>query len=382
MGRPGSESKKTGAVRRAVLVVYAGFTLALVPSATAIDSSELRAGTAASASDSDSPKEGPEAEAKENTQAKPDLLSRLKLSGYLHAQYVHDESSVDELTGTGTRNRDQFSIRRGRIKFTYQVLPTARLVIQPDFTTSGVTLKDGYVELTEPWTSWKNSLIAGQFNWPFGFEIGYSSSSREMPERSRVVRALFPGERDRGVQFMGRGFDSRFVYQIALVNGTGTTQSTDFNRRKDFVGRVGGTFGPLTLGMSGYDGTDLVPTVGTPQGVELDKERTGVDFQWNTPLPGLGIRGEYIRGAERGADVDGWYAYAIQRVGKRHQFAIRADEYDSNTSLANNAIFTIGGSYIFHWDANAKIHLAWEHPRLERNDPEDDVVTVRLQYAF
>lgn len=313
---------------------------------------------------------------------KVDLLSRLKFSGYLHAQYVHDESSADELTGTGTRNRDQFSVRRGRLKLTYQVLPTARLVIAPDFSSSGVTLKDAYAELTEPWTSWKNSLIAGQFNWPFGFEIGYSSSNREMPERSRVVRALFPGERDRGVQLMGRGFDSRFVYQVAVVNGTGTTQSTDLNKRKDFVGRVGGTFGPLNVGLSGYDGSDLVPTATAPQGVELDKERTGVDFQWTTPLPGLGIRGEYIRGAERGADVDGWYAYAIQRVGKRHQFAIRADEYDPNTSLASNAVFTIGGAYIFHWDANAKIHLAYEHPKLARNDPDDDVVTVRLQYAF
>ncbi len=332
------------------------------------------------ASEDERPAEDRETEA---LKKKVDLISRMKLSGYIQAQYVHDESSVDELTGGGTtRNRDQFSIRRGRIKFTYQVLPTARLVLQPDFATSGVTLKDGYVELTEPWTSWKNSLIAGQFNWPFGFEIGYSSSNREMPERSRVVRTLFPGERDRGVQLAGRGFDSRFVYQIAVVNGTGTTQSTDSNKRKDLVGRIGGTFGPLTVGVSGYDGSDLVPTATEPQGVELDKKRTGFDFQWTTPLPGLGIRGEYIRGAERGADVDGWYAYAIQRVGKRHQFALRADEYDPNTSLDDNAIFTIGGAYIFHWDANSKIHLAYEHPMHERSDPDDDVVTVRFQYAF
>lgn len=330
------------------------------------------------------PEKQPPTEGSETSELKRrvDLLNLLKISGYLHAQYVHDESSADELTGTGTRNRDQFSVRRGRLKLTYQVLPTARLVLAPDFTSSGVTLKDGYVELTEPWTSWKNSLIAGQFNWPFGFEVGYSSSSREMPERSRVVRTLFPGERDRGVQLMGRGFDSRFVYQVAVVNGTGTTQSTDLNKRKDFVGRIGGTFGPLVVGLSGYEGSDLVPTATAPQGVELDKERTGVDFQWTTPLPGLGMRGEYIRGAERGADVDGWYAYAIQRVGKRHQFAVRADEYDPNTSLASNAIFTLGGSWIFHWDANSKIHLAYEHPKHQGSDPHDDVVTVRFQYAF
>jgi hypothetical protein len=314
-------------------------------------------------------------------------LNRMKLSGYIQAQYVHDESSEDTLTSpTATRNRDQFSVRRARIKFTYQFAQTSRFVLQPDITSSGVSLKDGYLELTEPWTLWRNTLTAGQFNWPFGFEIAYSSSSREMPERSRVVRTLFPGERDRGVMLSGRGFAERFIYQVAIVNGTGTTQSFDFNKRKDFVGRVGGTFGPLDLGVSAYRGRDLVATASRPSGVAFDKERTGVDFQLITPIPGLGVRGEYIRGKERAADVDGWYAYAIQNLGTRHQFVARADDYDPNTDVSSNAAtrstFTLGGSYIFHWDANSKLMLAYEHPELEELDPDDDVVTLRYQYSF
>lgn len=314
-------------------------------------------------------------------------LSRMKLSGYLQAQYVHDESSEDTLTSpTATRNRDQFSVRRARIKFTYQFASTSRFVLQPDISSSGVSLKDGYVEFSEPWTSWRNTLTAGQFNWPFGFEVGYSSSAREMPERSRVVRALFPGERDRGVKLSGRGFAERFAYQVAIVNGTGTTQSFDFNKRKDFVGRVSGDFGPLDLGVSAYRGSDLVTTAARPAGVEFDKQRTGFDFQLLTPIPGLGVRGEYIRGKERGADVDGWYAYAIQNLGTRHQFVLRADDYDPNTDVssspATRSTLTVGGSYIFHWDANSKVMLAYEHPQLEKLDPDDDVVTLRYQYSF
>src|SRR5688572_31882283 len=163
-------------------------------------------------------------------------LSRMRLSGYLQAQYVNDERSTNELTSpTATRNLDQFSVRRARVKFTYQFSPTSRFVLQPDITSSGVALKDGYVELTEPWTSWKNTLTAGQFNWPFGFEIMYSSSAREMPERSRVIRTLFPGERDRGVMLSGLGMQERFRYQVAVVNGTGTTRSDDLNKRKDVL---------------------------------------------------------------------------------------------------------------------------------------------------
>jgi hypothetical protein len=119
-------------------------------------------------------------------------------------------------------------VRRARVKFTYQFLPTSKFVLQPDISSSGVTLKDGYVEYTEPWTPWHHTVTAGQFNWPFGFEIGYSSSDREMPERSRVVRTLFPGERDRGVQLSGLGLSDRFSYKVGLVNGTGTNQSFRF----------------------------------------------------------------------------------------------------------------------------------------------------------
>jgi hypothetical protein len=321
-----------------------------------------------------------------------EILNRMKFSGYLQAQYLSDERSRNELGGTtGTRNFDQFSVRRARVKFTYQHSPTARFVLQPDITSSGVTLKDGYVELTEPWTAWKNTLTAGQFNWPFGFEIMYSSSSREVPERSRVIRTLFPGERDRGVMVSGLGLGERLRYQVAVVNGTGTSRSDDVNKRKDVVGRLGYSFGPLDVGGSIYHGSDLVATSTQAAGVEFEKDRIGVDFQWATPVPGLGVRGEYIRGTQAPAagttrtqshDVDGWYFYAIQNLGARHQFVLRLDDYDADTEVANNAIRTLGGSYIFHWDANSKVMVAYEQPETEINDPDDNVFTLRYQYSF
>lgn len=321
-----------------------------------------------------------------------DALNKLKISGYIQAQYVNDQRSVNELSGpAATKNLDQFSIRRGRVKFTYQFSNTSRFVIQPDITNAGVVLKDGYVEYIEQWTPWHHTLTAGQFNWPFGFEIGYSSSQREMPERSRVIRTLFPGERDRGVQLSGLGLLEKFKYQVAIVNGTGTTQAFDFNKRKDLVGHAGYTFGPLDLGASIYRGSDLVATATNAKGLEFDKERQGIDFQWFTPIEGLGIRGEYITGKQApnpgttrtsSFDVKGWYLYAIQNIGVRHQLVLRVDDYDGNTDAPGDAVRTIGGSYIFHWDGNSKMMFAYEQPKTQRNDPKDNVWTIRYQFSF
>jgi hypothetical protein len=319
-------------------------------------------------------------------------LNRMRLSGYIQAQYLNDERSTNELSGpTATRNLDQFSVRRARVKFTYQFHPTSRFVLQPDITSSGVTLKDGYVEFTEPWTTWKHTLTAGQFNWPFGFEIMYSSSAREVPERSRVVRTLFPGERDRGVMLSGLGLGDRLSYRVAVVNGTGTSQSFDFNKRKDLVGRLGYSFGVVDVGASVYRGSDLVATSTNAKGIEFDKERQGIDVQWVTPVPGLGLRGEYITGRQapssgtsrsESQDVDGWYFYAIQNIGTRHQVVVRADQYDPDTDIDDNAVRTINPTYIFHWDANSKVMASYEFIKTQANDPDDNVFTLRYQYSF
>jgi hypothetical protein len=321
-----------------------------------------------------------------------EALNRLRVSGYILAQYVNDESSINELSGAAaTRNKDQFSVREARVKFTYQFSPTSRFVLQPEVASSGVSLKDGFVEFTEPWSTWHHTLTAGQFNWPFGFEIAYSSSLRELPERSRVIRTLFPSERDRGIQLSGAGFAERFKYEVGFVNGTGTLQTFDFNKRKDFIGHVRYALGPLDLGASLYRGAELVATSTNAKGIEFSKNRIGADFQWITPIQGLGIRGEYIAGTQPPApgsartespDVDGWYLYAIQSIGTHHQFAVRLDQYDPNTGTSGDATRTLGASYIFHWDANSKMMFAYEHPKTQGADPDDNVFTARYAFVF
>jgi hypothetical protein len=259
-----------------------------------------------------------------------DALARLRITGYVQAQYADSQVA----------NAETFAVRRGRLAFEYRLSQTSRVYIQPDISSAGVALRDAYVE------------------------------------RTRVITTLFPGERDRGVMLSGAGFSEKFNYRLAVLNGNGIATASDADEDKDFAGRLGFNLGPVDLGVSGYQGRQF----------NFDKRRYGVDVQWVTPLPGLGLRGEYIKGTQPSAtaerDVAGYFAYAIQNIGTRHQLVARYDTYDPNTAAGGDKVDTIGAAYIYHWDANLKVMFAYEMPDTESNDPDDNVMTIRMQFAF
>lgn len=219
------------------------------------------------------------------TKGDVDKVKKLAVSGYIQARYEWQWPSRTGTSAinpalpwyTGTQgpssqtNQDNFYIRRGRIKFTYTANPMSKYVIYFDASKDAVSLKEAYVELTEPWTKHNVSLWIGQNNWPFGFEIERSSSVREVLERSKAESVLFPGERDRGVNLTiplvdYKGF--KFTANGGAFNGTGIQDNIftwqDPTRRKDFIGRGKvqlPTFGLLHLdfGTSGYFGDAYIP---------------------------------------------------------------------------------------------------------------------------
>ena len=81
-------------------------------------------------------------------------------------------------------------------------------MLQIDAVPAGVTLKDAEATLFIPGTKQQLSLTLGQMKWPFGYEGPQSSSDREFPERSRVVRDFLPDERDRGAKVSGQATSS------------------------------------------------------------------------------------------------------------------------------------------------------------------------------
>jgi hypothetical protein len=237
-------------------------------------------------------------------------LNKIKVSGYVQAQW---EYYGKDLVKTNEPN-NTFYIRRARVKFTYEALDGVKLVIQPDFSTGNIALKDAYAIVNIP--KLKNFILwAGQFNRP-DYEVEYSSGQREVFERSRVIRAIYPGEREIGVKIEYTGSAIPLKFQLMAMNGNFTgTQAKDYDSKKDLMGRLvysikipGAGIG-IDLGANGYYGgtriknnifvsnNGTLDSTGFKAGDYLDKKWVGGEIQvFADILGGLALKGEYVAG--------------------------------------------------------------------------------------
>jgi len=337
-------------------------------------------------------------------------LRKIKLTGYLQAQYQWAESPGARTFAGGdfpAQTDSRFAVRRGRIKFNYDNVLT-QYVVQVDATERGLALKDAYVSLREPWLQ-AFGFTAGVFDRPFGFEISYSSSNRESPERTRLFQTLFPGERDLGAKFEvmpQTGWGQYFNFKGGWFVGNGVAAETD--SKKDFIGRVGFQIPIVSKslaidgGFSSYQGAVRLDdgksafVLSSPSSFQtvtsqrhFERDYYGFDLQLYYDLPvigGMSFRTEYIQGEQPGTagssagyrvgngdlflrDFDGYYFWYVQNVGERNQFVAKYDVYDPNTevkgadiglaanpklSAADLRYDTFGLGWIHHWDANIK----------------------------
>ncbi|MFC2102188.1 porin [Bacteroidota bacterium] len=327
--------------------------------------------------------------------------TKIKLSGYIQAQWLHFESPAVYPNNT-------FMIRRARFKLKYQPVEGVEFVLSPDFNTTKIVLKDAYVQLNDPWLK-TFSLWAGQFNMP-NYAVEYSSSKREVPERSRVIRNLYPGERGIGAKLEVTPPNTGLMIQLAVLNGNTfrviddiygeniNLWALDFDPFKDIALRLTydfklGSFGKLGVGASGYLGwqksnsttvlnSDYTLYKNVTVGDNITRHWFGAEMQLHmNVLGGMEIRAEYLMGvnAYSGAlgsfsiedpvqmtlandtlsmtylttntnqinpsirrNFMGGYVYLIKNIGKRNQFAFRWDFYDPNTKLSGNQIGVTG----------------------------------------
>jgi hypothetical protein len=440
------------------------------------------------------------------TKGTVDKLKKIKISGYIQAQ-VRAAVNYDEATDTtgtgktfgtykyavgdfaggklGDRMGSAFQIRRGRVKVAYETDMT-QAVVQLDAipfatanvaaptltvvndtikdslgrnhivprtvsTTSttvlsggGVSIKDVYLRFTEPWLK-SLAIKAGVYDRPFGFEIGYSSSSRESPERSRLFQTIFPGERDLGVSLEYlpsdniTGIAQYLNLKFGAFTGNGINNETDSYR--DLIGRLGVSI-PLTdlnlgidAGFSGYVGKvlDLNDSLYEMSGTTftgtrghrneyIDRQYTGGDVQvYYGDIPVLGgvtIRCEAITGIQPGTKTGtgspksdiastsavylrnfmGYYGMLVQNIDPiKSQLVVKYDVYDPNSDLAGTdisstsemAFSTVGLGLVYHWDENVKFTAYYDLVKNEtinvapfKADVKDDVFTFRIQYKF
>ncbi len=142
-------------------------------------------------------------------------LTKLKISGYVQPQWQWQDG--DSLA-SAANNRNAFSIRRGRVKFVHKA-GSIGATVYPDITENGLVMKEVFAD----WYATKDlTFTMGAMNRPFGYEIAYSSSAREVTERSLFENRFFNGERDLGLQvaYNPTFGDIKPLLEIGLFNGS------------------------------------------------------------------------------------------------------------------------------------------------------------------
>jgi len=196
-------------------------------------------------------------------------LKKLKVSGYIQGQFEVGQEFANTRVGavrTFDKNRDgesgdffRFGIRRGRIKFTWEE-KFGEAVFQLDITERGVSFKDAYFKVSEPWLN-VASLTVGIFDRPFGDELRFSSGRRESPERTVLYGELFPDERDLGAMVTLAAPKGTPAEGLMLEGGAfcGNGIAVPDNGKMDFIGRLsyGKRYSKVRfgLGASMYYGT-------------------------------------------------------------------------------------------------------------------------------
>ncbi len=314
--------------------------------------------------------------------AKP---KKFKVSGYIQGQYQWGEANAALKVGSANEAAatpyNRIGVRRGRIKFAYEERIVSG-VFQIDLTEKGVAFKDVYLHITDPWFR-SVALRAGIFDRPFGYEISYSSSRRESPERSTVFQTLFPDERDLGAMLVWQAPKtspwSVVKLEAGLFAGNGIKRETD--NRKDFIGRLSaakamGRRVSLGVGASYYNGgvyqgtTEVYTMAGNGfvrssdaanRGRFAKREYIGFDLQCTVTTPaGLTkLHGEYLFGQQPGTgqstrspnysdlpanDIylrpfSGGYVMLVQDLGPLPLSAVlKYDVYDPNTRVAGDDV--------------------------------------------
>ena len=313
------------------------------------------------------------------------VLQKIKISGYIQPQfqYIGKDATLKDVTSNENKDKsfNRIGIRRGRIKLIYEE-GIASGVFQLDMTEKGVGIKDAYLNLKDPWFG-TNALRAGVFDRPFGYEIGYSSSLRESPERSTIFQTLFPDERDLGGMLVLQptktspwGF---LKLEAGLFAGNGIRQETD--NRKDFIGHLFAKkqisnntdigFGVSYYNGGVYQGTQNIYTMqekafvlnsnASNKGKFAKREYFGVDGQFNIlgPVGLMKLRGEYLWGTQPGSKANskspnsshlpnidtylrnfsGGYVILVQDVNTSpFSIVLKYDWYNPNTEVAKNEI--------------------------------------------
>lgn len=382
-----------------------------------------------------------------------DNLSKLKVTGYFQTDWQSGQENASLKVGSqkavSETSFSRFGLRRGRIKFAYNDLnlfgiTTGTAVLQLDATEKGVGIKDLYFTVNDPWTGWL-TLTSGLFNRPFGYEIAYSSSARETPERSTGCLTLFPEERDLGSMLTIQAPKGHSLNGLKLETGlfVGNGIKTETDNRKDWISHLSykKSLDNLQWGLGAsfylggvYQGTTKVYEMADKGFVAVDNQKIGdystrryygLDGQFivSSPMGLTTLRAEMVTGNQPGTLNDSkspnsaslptvdtyrrnfmsYNVYFIQDIAQtKHSLVLKYDSYDPNTKISKDEVglsgtgkgdiarYNIGFGYLYRMNNNFRLMAYYDMAYNEKSknlkgletDIKDNAFTLRLQYKF
>lgn len=307
-----------------------------------------------------------------DTKSTVDKLSSIKVGGMIQARYEYAlDTGVLDSKSMSLQNR--FRIRRGRIKVGHES-SLGDITAQIQYAEDGIKLIDMYGSFYDPWKFVKVRL--GAQDIPFGYEIGYSSSSMELAERSLFEQSVFNGEKDVGAVFflnynegifehvdlkLGVMNGSMNVVGLPIIGNTGNGASaSEFDDGKAFLGRLGfkapvkdANF-EIDGGVSGYYATYLsqsdavidfskqlsntnaaYKSTGNLKG-DLKKQIFGADLQTYfslLPIGGTVLRGEFYMGNN--------VCIAGNKVYTPYSYGVNATKTDSVVNASGKKVAVV-----------------------------------------
>lgn len=322
----------------------------------------------------------------------------IRISGYIQPQFqIASDKGIRSFEGGdfGAQVSNRLMLKRSRIRFDYVNFgavkgPGIQIVFQFDANERGFTVRDVWGRIFE--NRYKLfSFTTGMFARPFGFEINYSSSDRESPERGRMSQTLMKSERDLGAML---SFDPRrnigalnkLKIDLGLFNGQGIVATGEFDNVKDLIARI--SIKPtritkdisLAVGASTLQGGLMQNTkfsyfTGTANGIKTilvdsaasnlygvaPRKYYGVDAQLKIKnrVGFSEFRAELVKGQQTGTSsssetpvllltgkdgfvvrqFNGAYFYYVQSLfSTNHQIVVKYDWYDPNTQVQGSDI--------------------------------------------
>lgn len=322
------------------------------------------------------------------------VTAQTEISGYLQAEWQQFDLADDPNDRGVYENprKNFFTIRRGRIKAAHTQDEKYTGVVQIDATETGVSIKDAYLN-AELLKEDRLDVTVGLFNRP-NYEVELSSRKRESTERSQVVRAFYPGERDLGFMFTTAPKLADRIkpkLQVGLFNGNGIAVETDpykeitarltlplpFNPEGKIAASIGGL---IWIGGIAQPEDSVLRFENGAEVVAFEqrsdswpgwgnRSHAGVEAQLAAKLFSFGateLRGEYLTGTRpeeasrtifvevsegdsiileprdirtlRLRDQTGFYIMLVQTFGKHLKVAGKYDVFDRNTNLSGTEV--------------------------------------------